>query len=127
VLGLVNQHYTNGSEILPVARDSQGKIVAFTWAKSGERTIFTQEALVYIRMSHVDPSLSARAKIKLLKDQLTIWDNYARITNTPIIYSSSLRQEQTAFFKLHKQAGFEVRGSSAYKRVDLTTKPQSLF
>ena len=127
VLGLVNQHYTAGSELLAVARDADNKIIAFTWAKANESTIFSAEPLIYIRLAHVDPDLPVRTKIKLLKDQLTIWERFAQLTNTPLIYSSTLREEQATFLRLHQQSGYTTRGSSAYKRVDLSTKPSSLF
>ena len=127
VLGIVNQFYTGHSDIVVVARDVNQNILAYTWAKHDGVNIWSREPLINIRMAHVDPNLNIRHRILLLKDMLEIWERYAQITNTPIIASSSIRENQTAFMRLHEQAGYIVRGGSAYKRIDLSTKPKSLL
>jgi hypothetical protein len=80
-----------------------------------------------VHMAHVDPTMSSRSRITLLKDMLDIWERFAQMTNTPIIASSTIREEQQAFLKLHEQRGYIIKGSTAYLRVDLSQKPTSLF
>jgi hypothetical protein len=80
-----------------------------------------------ICLAHVDHTLSSRTLIKLLEDMLIIWERFAQITNTPIIASSTLRNEQQAFLKLHQRQGYIIKGSTAYLRVDLSNKPTQLF
>jgi hypothetical protein len=126
-LALVNQFYTGKTDLVALARDSNNKLLAYTWAKSGNHSMWSTEEIINVTMAHVDPNLSPRSRILLLKDQLTIWERFAQITNTPLISSNTLRLEQNAFLKLHKAAGYIVRGSFAYKKVDLTTKPAALF
>lgn len=127
VLGLVNQFYTGSSDLIVGVRDDNNKLIAYTWAKNGETTMWSTEKVMSIRMAHVDPDLSDRTRIKLLQDMLEIWERFAQITDTPIIASSTLRHEQQAFLKLHQRRGYIIRGSQAYLRVDLTNKPSSLF
>jgi hypothetical protein len=127
VLGLVNQFYTGTSDLIIGARNDAGKLMAYTWCKTGESTMWSTEHVMSIRMAHVDPALSHRTRIKLLKDMMEIWENFALITNTPIIASSTLRNEQQAFLKLHQRQGYIIKGSTAYLRVDLSRKPTTLF
>ena len=126
VTGLVNQFYTGSSDLIAVVRDGD-KIIAYTWAKTGEPTMWSNEHIMSIRMAHVDPDLTDRQKILLLKDMLVIWERFAQITNTPIIVSSTIRNKQSAFLRMHEKQGWIIRGNSAYKRVDLTQRPQQLF
>lgn len=126
VTGLVNQFYT-GKDLIVTVRDSNARLLAYTWAHAGERSIFSAEEILGIRMAHVDPELSSRQRVMLIKDMLVIWERYAQLQNIPIIVSNTLRQEQSAFLKLHSNAGYTLRGSQAYKRVDLTNKPTTLL
>lgn len=127
VLGLVNQFYTGRSDLICGVRDDTGKLIAFTWCQTGQKTMWSTEEVMSVHMAHVDPTMSSRTRINLLKDMLEIWEKFAQITNTPIIASSTIRDEQQAFLKLHEQRGYIIKGSTAYLRVDLSTKPDSLF
>ena len=127
VLGIVNQYYTGQSELVAVARDADNSIIAYTWAKSGDTTMWSAEQTVSVRMAHVDPDLSARLRIQLIKDMLLIWERFAQIVKCPIITSNSIRKDQNVFMRLHEQAGYTVRGGNAFKRVDLSIVPNSLF
>jgi len=114
---VVNQFYLPGSELLYIARDASGKLVAYTWAKSNERAAWSDDSMVVIRMAHVDLCLSARDRLRLISDMMTIWEQFARSTNTPIICSTTMRKDQDAFLKLHARNGYDVRGSYAYKKL----------
>ena len=117
---VVNQFYLPGSELLYVARDPSNKLVAYTWAKSGERAAWSDDAMIVIRMAHVDLTLSTRDRLRIITDMMNIWEQFARSTNTPIICSTTMRKDQDAFLKLHVRSGYDVRGSYAYKRLNTT-------
>jgi hypothetical protein len=117
---IVNQFYLPGTELLYVARDSQGKLLAYTWAKSGDRAPWSDDTLVVIRMAHVDLSLSSRMRLRLITDMLDIWERFARFANNPVICSTTMRSDQGAFLKLHARNGYDVRGSYAYKKLNPT-------
>jgi hypothetical protein len=114
---VVNQFYLPGSELIYIARDASGKLVAYTWAKSNERAAWSDDNMITIRMAHVDLSLSARDRLRLISDMMTIWEQFARSTNTPIICSTTMRKDQDAFLRLHARNGYDVRGSYAYKKL----------
>jgi len=119
-LAIVNQHYTPGYELLQIAKDQSGTIIAYTWARANERMPWSDESMVAIRMAHVDLQLNPRLKLRLLSDMLHIWETFARQAGAVIISSCSMRREQEAYLRLHQRHGYEIRGSYAYKRVNTT-------
>ena len=117
---IMNQFYYSGSELLSVAKeDETGRVLAYNWAKSGDRAWWSDDLMINVRMAHVDLSLGAKTRVKLIKDMMEQWERLAHYSRNPIICSSTMRHDQTTFLKLHEQAGYSVRGSFAYKRVEL--------
>lgn len=127
VTALVNQFYTGKSDLVAVARDDNNKLLAYTWVKTGEHSMWSTEEVASVRMAHVDPSLSVRQRITLLDDMMDIWERFAQIHLIPIVYSNTLREQQHVYLKLHKQRGYIVRGSAAYLKVNLNYMPTRLF
>jgi len=127
VSALVNQFYTGKSDLVAAARDDNNRLLAYTWVKTGEHSMWSTEEVASVRMAHVDPNLSARLRVNLIEDMMDIWERFAQLHSIPILYSNTLRQEQSVFLKMHQRRGFIVRGSAAYKRVDLNYMPTKLF
>jgi hypothetical protein len=73
--------------------------------------------MVSVRMAHVDLSLNARDRIRIINDMIVMWEGWAKIIGVPIVCSTTMRNDQAAFLKLHTRAGYDVRGSYAYKRL----------
>ena len=119
-LAVVNQFYGPNSELLKVAVDDANTIIAYTWAKSGEHSPWSDDSMVVIKMAHVRLTLPARTRVRLVADMLALWDEFAHRANTPIICSTTMRGDQDTFLRLHSRAGYTVRGSYAYKRVSAT-------
>ena len=114
---VVNQFYLPNTELVSVAHDESGKLVAYTWAKRGERACWSDDEMIVVRMAHVDLKLSARDRIRLINDMLDIWERFAVYCGVPIICSTTMRRSQDAFLKLHERKGYDVRGSFAYKKL----------
>ncbi len=115
---IINQIYYPGSHLLTVCRESgSNRLLAYTWAKSNDRACWSDDAMVVVCMVHVDLTLSSRTRIRLIQDMMDQWEKFARYANNPIICSTTMRHDQTAFLKLHERAGYSVRGSYAYKRI----------
>jgi len=114
---VVNQFYLPGSELLTVARDASGKLLAYTWAKGGDSAAWSDDRMVVVRMVHVDLELPTRDRLRIITDMMNQWEIYARSINNPIICSTTMRKDQDAFLKLHSRNGYDVRGSYAYKRL----------
>jgi hypothetical protein len=117
---IVNQHYLPGSDSVCCAKAPDGQLLAYTWAKRGERACWSDDEMVVVRMAHVDLSLSARTRIRLVNEMMDIWEAYAYAVGVPILCSTTMRRDQDAFLKLHAKRGYDVRGSFAYKKLNLT-------
>jgi hypothetical protein len=115
---VVNQYYNPRAELLNVAENSSGMMVAYTWAKSGDFAAWSDNEMVSVRMAHLDLSLSARDRIHLIQDMINLWEGWAKIIGVPIVCSTTMRNDQTAFLKLHVRNGYDVRGSYAYKKLN---------
>jgi hypothetical protein len=48
---------------------------------------------------------------------LQMWEIWTRACKINIIFSSTIRESQDPFMRLHERAGYTVRGSCAYKRM----------
>ena len=114
---VVNQYYNPRAELLQVAVDESNTMIAYTWAKSGEYSPWSDNEMVSVRMAHVDLNLSSRLRIRIVQDMMSMWEGWARIIGVPIICSTTMRNDQTGFLKLHARAGYDVRGSYAYKKL----------
>lgn len=117
---IVNQYFNPKMELVSVAQSTvHSGIVGFTWAQREHRVPWSSEELITIMMAHVDGSLSPRDRIFLCAQQMRMWEIWAEACEVKIINSSTMRENQTAFLNLHRSAGYKVRGSVAYKRLNL--------
>jgi hypothetical protein len=131
LLATVNQFYNPKKELLSVAVHEQtGQIIAYTWAMRGQYAPWSSEEMVAVRIAHVNLKLSQRGRIHLLAQMIRMWEVWAKACDIRIICSTTMRGDQTAFMHLHRDAGYSVRGSIAYKRlstatfaVDISTPP----
>ena len=116
-LAVVNQFYSPTTESIAVARNASGQLLAYTWSSAQQRAPWSDDNMVVVRMAHVALDLPAKQRVGLVKDMMQIWEDFARFANTPIICSTTMRNDQTAFLKLHARNGYDVRGSYAYKKL----------
>ena len=114
---MVNQHYSPLTELVSVAKDATGKIVAYTWAKANETSPWSDDNMVVIKMAHVDLTLPTKSRISLVNSMLKLWEGFALTARIPIICSTTMRKDQQGFLKLHERNGYDVRGSYAYKKL----------
>ena len=112
---IVVQHYQPLSEMVAVAQDDSHKISAWTWARSNDVAPWSDQRMVMARMAMLDLTLPLRQRVQLVRDMLALWEGFAQFAGVKIICSSSMRQDYSAFMRIHAQAGYVVRGSNAYK------------
>jgi hypothetical protein len=48
---------------------------------------------------------------------MRLWEGFAKLAGVPIVCSTTMRNDQGAFLKLHSKNGYDVRGSYAYKKL----------
>ena len=115
-LATVNQFYNPLTELLSVAYDGD-MLVAYTWVIRGQYAPWSREEMATVRMAHVRLDLTAKERITLLAQMIMMWEIWARACKINIIFSSTIRESQDPFMRLHERAGYVVRGSCAYKRL----------
>ena len=115
-LAMVNQVY-NPYSVMLLGAWQDNQLLAYTWAVRGERAVWSAEEMVAIRMAHTDLNISARERVALIKQMMGFWEVWAVECRIPIICSTTMREDQGAFLKLHSRCGYSVRGSIAYKRL----------
>lgn len=116
-LAVVNQYFMPHTELVSVARDESNRLLAYTWARRGERACWSDDEMVTVRMAHVDLSLSPRSRVRLVTDMMDLWERFTVFCDVPILCSTTMRNDQDAFLKMHTRRGYSVRGSFAYKKL----------
>tara|TARA_R110002126_G_scaffold8375_1_gene39760 strand:+ start:288 stop:776 length:489 start_codon:yes stop_codon:yes gene_type:complete len=117
-LAVINQFYGPLTQLVSIAVDENNNLLAYTWATRGEFAVWSDDEMVTVRIAHLDMSLSSRLRIELVKDMLTMWEDWARLCEVNIVCSSTMRRDQSAFLKLHERNGYILRGSFAYKKLN---------
>lgn len=117
---VINQFYLPTTELVSIATDDSDNLLAYTWASSNEKAPWSDDNMVVIRMAHLDLKLSNRMRVGLVIDMMQLWENFANFAKVPVICSTTMRKDQSSFLKLHQKFGYDVRGSYAYKRINLT-------
>jgi len=116
--GILEQAYDPLTQQIIVGLEHDTEhLLAWAWIVRGVYTVYSADEIADARFAHVDLQVSQRKRITLLAQILQQWELWARCGMIPIISSSTVRQEQTAFLRLHQQAGYSVRGSITYKRL----------
>jgi hypothetical protein len=119
-LATVQQFYNSQTELLKVAKEQDtDRILAYTWAIAGEKTPWSDEAMIFAKMAHVDMSLPVRQRLRLVTGMILLWETWARACGTPIVCSTTMRRDQQGFLDLHRKLGYDVRGSYCYKRLEI--------
>lgn len=117
-LNIVNQMFDPYSALVLACKNDQGQVVAYTWATRNERAVWSSEEMVAVRMAHVGLDLSTRDRVRLIQEMMGFWEVWAVECSIPVVCSTTMRQDQAGFLKLHTRAGYSVRGSIAYKRLN---------
>ena len=120
MLATVQQFYNPGAELLTVAKDNTtNAIIAYVWVMRNQRAPWSDQEMATVRMVHVDLNLPMRDRLRLVQEMLLSWEQWARTYAIPIVCSTTMRRETAGFLKLHARHGYDVRGSYAYKRLEM--------
>ena len=114
---VVSQMYNPMDVLLMTARSEDGKLIAYMWVARGERAVWSSDEMVVVRIAHVDLSLPAKQRVRLVQDMIGLWETWTVSIGVPVICSTTMRGDQTGFMRIHERAGYTIRGSVAYKRL----------
>jgi hypothetical protein len=113
---VVTQFYLPTQELLMVARNEHDQLLAYVWVIR-ETAPWSDEVMAATRMVHVDLALPTRTRIRLVQEMIGLWETWARESGIRIICSTTMRRDTAGFLRIHTAAGYDVRGSIAYKRL----------
>jgi len=115
-LAIVNQFYNPNSEYVVILRD-QGRLIAYLWLVRNQFTPWSDDEVLEFKIAHLDLSLPVKQRIRIINEMIDQSILFAHHNNIPLIVSSTVRESQVAFLKLHEKKGFTIRGSCAYLRL----------
>ena len=98
-----------------------GRLLGYTWAMRNQYAPWSREEMVAIRIAHVALDIPVRERMFLCAQMLRMWEKFADACEIKIICSTTMREDQRGFLRLHQEAGYTVRGSIGYKRLNLAT------
>jgi hypothetical protein len=120
-LAITHQIYNAAHEQLVVAVDrTNNNLLAYAWIGRGTRTPYSSDEMAEAKIAHVDLTLPTRTRLQLVAQTLQHWINWTKALDIPVLVSTSIRSEQTAFMRLHTELGFKVRGSIGYLKIKET-------
>jgi hypothetical protein len=120
MFAVVNQMYAPKKELISVAELVDGKeIVAFTWAQRDIRQPWSVEEMIVPKLLSVELTLSQRCRTALCVQAMMMWERWAQVCDIKSINSSSIRKDWAPLMRLHEAMGYTVRGSNAFKRMNI--------
>jgi len=115
---LLQQVFEPNTVLIMVAKDkTNNELQSWSWIHRGGYAPYSVDEMAVAEFIHTQLSLSPRTKIKLVAQVLLQWEAWCKTNQIPVISSTSIRADQTAFMRLHERFGYSVRGSIAYKRI----------
>ena len=113
---IMDQSYgLNDQQISVCYQDDQ--LVAWNWVARGKFLPYANEEMAVGEFIHVDLKLPARTRARLCIESLEQWIVYCYSNNIPVLCSTSIREDQIGFMRLHDRLGFKRHGSFAYRRI----------
>jgi hypothetical protein len=96
----------------------KSKLLAYCWFDRGGYTTYANEEISNAKFHHVDLSLPAKQRVRLINEMIDQHILWAHSWSIPVICSTSIRGEHDGFMKIHKKRGFRVNGSYAWIRTE---------
>ena len=115
---ILDQTYGISTNFITIARDqTDNTLRAWAWLTRGKYMPYADEEMAVAEFAHVALDQSPRARVRLLAQTLEQWIAWSELNKIPVLCSTSIREDQRAFMRLHEQFGFVVRGSYAYRKI----------
>jgi len=115
---ILEQQYLPDRQLVSVARHRvTDQLLAWSWVERGKYTVYADEEMAVAEFLHTDLGLTLRTRMRLTAQALEQWIAWAEICQIPVLVSTSIRDDQSGFMRLHDQFGFVRRGSFAYRKI----------
>ena len=114
---IIDTIYDARKDLISVAKVG-GELVGWSWLGLGNYMRYSDEEIAGAEFIHVKLSMTSRQRLRLIAQTLEMWEAYCILHKIPVLSSSTIRDDQKAFLKLHEKMGFTVHGSMTYKRIN---------
>lgn len=114
---LLTQHYYPDQHLILIAKDKENKLLSWSQISRNTSVSYSRDELLEIRFIHTDLTLPKKTMIKLLYQTLEQVILFQQLHKIPVLISTSMRNDQNVFMKIHEKMGFTLRGSIAYRRL----------
>lgn len=115
---ILDQTYIPHQELISVARHKfSNKLLAWAWITRGKFMPYADEEVAVAEFSHTDLALPLRTRMRLVGQTFDQWILWCELHQIPVLCSTSIRDDQKGFMKLHENYGFLIQGSFAYRRI----------
>jgi hypothetical protein len=120
------QLFDKGREFLAVCRGErlintmmgtgvdEEALLGYCWFDRGGYTTYSNEEISNAKFHHVDLSLPAKQRVRLINEMIDQHILWASGWGIPVVCSTSIRSDHDAFMRIHKKRGFTVNGSYAW-------------
>ena len=112
-----NQLFDKTKEFVAVCRD-EDRLLGYCWFDRGGYTTYSRDEISNAKFHHVDLSLSARLRVRLINEMIDQHILWAGKCGVPVVCSTSIRADHDAFMRIHKKRGFAIHGSYAWIRTE---------
>jgi hypothetical protein len=117
-LAVIRQSFHTHECQVIIARDTgSGKLMAYSWLNRGYFMPYAAEEAAEAAFLHMDLELPKRTRVTLMAQVLQQWHLWCQIWCVPVLISTTIREDQAGFLRLHEAAGFTIRGSTAFMKV----------
>jgi hypothetical protein len=93
-------------------------LLGYCWFDRGGYTTYANEEISNAKFHHVDLSLPAKQRVRLINEMIDQHILWARAWGIPVVCSTSIRGEHDGFMRIHKKRGFQVNGSYAWIKTE---------
>jgi hypothetical protein len=116
---ILEQTYKPNVELLSVAREKgTRRLLAWGWVTRGKYTPYSNDEMAVAEFVHTEQSLPLRTRLKLTGQTFDQWIAWCHLHGVPVLCSTSIRDDQSGFMRLHDYYGFSRKGSFAYLRIE---------
>ena len=115
---ILNRNFDIGSELIQLA-EQDNQLIGWCWIGRGTGTDYTNDATAEAHMLHLDLTLPARTRIRMINQCLSAWEQWCETLRIPVLVSTTRREDWQTFMELHRRRGYIVRGSHAFKKINI--------
>jgi hypothetical protein len=94
------------------------QLLGYAWVELCDGLSYTPETFVDVKLVHLRMTASSRLRVEQLTYMIDHWETWGRENGAVAATNSTVLENQSAYLRLHRRAGYVVSGSFCFKRID---------